>query len=104
MDAFYQKHVFVCSNQKAPGKTCCANAGGEPFFDYMKKRLKQLDLHGVGKIRMTQSGCLGRCKRGPCLVIYPEAVWYTYTSQDDLDEIIQTHLLDGRVVERLLIT
>lgn len=101
---FYTKHVFVCSNQKAPGKTCCANAGGEPFFDYMKTRLKQLDLHGAGKIRMSQSGCLGRCKRGPCLVIYPEGVWYSYTSNDDIDEIIQTHLIDGHVVERLHIT
>ena len=100
----YNKHVFVCSNQKAPGKICCANTGGEPFFDYMKTRLKTLDLHGAGKIRMSQSGCLGRCKRGPCLVIYPEGVWYRYASQDDLDDIIQTHLIDNGVVERLLIT
>lgn len=70
----------------------------------MKTRLKTLELHGAGKIRMSQSGCLGRCKRGPCLVIYPEGVWYRYASHDDLDDIIQTHLIDNGVVERLLIT
>jgi len=101
---FYTKHVFVCANQKAPGKICCANTGGEPFFDYMKQQLKKLDVHGAGKIRMTQSGCLGRCKRGPCLVIYPEGVWYSYASKDDIDEIIQTHLIHHGVVDRLLIT
>jgi len=63
-----------------------------------------LDLHGPGKVRMTQSGCLGRCKLGPGLVIYPDNVWYRYASEDDIDEIIQTHLIDGRVVDHLLMT
>ncbi|AHE68221.1 (2Fe-2S) ferredoxin domain-containing protein [Legionella oakridgensis] len=101
--SYYAKHIFICTNQKAPGKTCCANSGGEPFFDYLKKELKRLDLHGSGKIRVSKSGCLGRCDLGPCLVVYPEGIWYSYRSFSDLDEIIQHHLLHGQVVDRLLI-
>ena len=99
----YVKHLFICTNQKSAGKQCCANTGGEPFFDYLKMKLKQFDLHGPGKIRVSRSGCLGRCGEGPCIVIYPEGVWYTYTSYEDLDEIIETHLLAGNTVARLLI-
>lgn len=85
------------------GKKCCANSGGEHFFDYMKLRLLELDLHGPGKIRISKSGCLGRCSLGPCIVIYPEGIWYTYASTQDLDEIIDSHLIGGNLVERLLI-
>jgi (2Fe-2S) ferredoxin len=100
---YYQQHIFVCTNQKAPGKTCCANTGGEPYFKYLKKALKAQGLSGPGKIRVSASGCIGRCKLGPCLVIYPEGVWYTYASTDDLDDIIQTHLLDGNISSQHLL-
>jgi (2Fe-2S) ferredoxin len=101
--SYYRKHLFICTNQKAPGKACCANAGGEPFAEYLKNKLRELGVHGTGKYRLTHSGCLGRCSEGPCLVIYPEGVWYTYASFADLDEIIQTHLLEGQIVKRLLL-
>jgi (2Fe-2S) ferredoxin len=100
----YQQHVFICTNQKTPGKTCCANTGGAPYVTHFKKALKSHGLSGPGNIRVSSSGCLGRCKLGPCLVIYPEGVWYTYASTDDIDEIIQTHLIDGNICERLLLT
>jgi (2Fe-2S) ferredoxin len=100
---YYEKHVFICTNQKAPGKQCCANTGGEPFFEYLKAQLKALDMHGPGKIRISKSGCLGRCSLGPCMVIYPQSVWYSYASFADLDEIIQTSLMDNEVVQRLMI-
>ena len=99
----YTKHLFICTNQKSAGKQCCANSGGEPFFNYIKKRLKSLDLHGPGKIRVSKAGCLGRCSDGPCIVIYPEGVWYAYTTYADIDEIIATHLMAEGAVERLLI-
>lgn len=99
----YTKHLFICTNQKGAGKQCCANSGGEPFFDYLKKKLKALGLHGPGKVRVSKSGCLGRCSVGPCIVIYPEGVWYTYSSLTDIDDIIATHLVAGGTVERLLI-
>ncbi|KTC92534.1 (2Fe-2S) ferredoxin domain-containing protein [Fluoribacter dumoffii] len=100
---YYEKHVLICTNQKAAGKQCCANTGGEPFFDHMKSRLLELEMHGPGKIRVSKSGCLGRCSSGPCIVIYPEGVWYTYSSFADIDEIIEKHLVAGRIVEQLLI-
>ncbi|GAN31109.1 TPA: (2Fe-2S) ferredoxin domain-containing protein [Legionella pneumophila] len=99
----YTKHVFICTNQKAPGKQCCANSGGEEFFDFMKSKLLEFDLHSPGKIRVSKSGCLGRCGSGPCIVIYPEGVWYTYSSFEDIEQIIKYHLIDGEIVEPLLL-
>ncbi|KTD01655.1 (2Fe-2S) ferredoxin domain-containing protein [Fluoribacter gormanii] len=101
--AYYNKHVLICTNQKAAGKQCCANTGGEPYFDYMKSRLLELEMHGPGKVRVSKSGCLGRCSSGPCIVIYPEGVWYTYASFADIDEIIERHLISGNIAEQLLI-
>jgi (2Fe-2S) ferredoxin len=65
--------------------------------------VKQLGLAGKGKVRINQAGCLDRCEEGPVLVIYPEEVWYTYVDRQDIDEIIDEHLVNGRVVERLRI-
>lgn len=100
---YYTKHVLLCTNQKPAGKQCCANSGGEQFFSYMKTRLLELEMHGPGKIRVSKSGCLGRCSSGPCIVIYPDAVWYSYTSFADIDKIIDIHLVSGKTVEQLLI-
>lgn len=100
---YYDKHVLLCTNQKPAGKQCCANSGGEEFFAYMKSKLLELDMHGPGKVRVSKSGCLGRCASGPCIVIYPDAVWYTYSSFADIDQIIESHLVAGKPVEQLLI-
>lgn len=99
---YYTKHVMLCTNQKAADKTCCANSGGEEFFHHMKSRLVDLGMHGPGKIRVSKSGCLGRCNSGPCIVIYPEGVWYSYTSFADIDKIIENHLLADIQVNELL--
>ena len=101
--SYYTKHVLLCTNQKPTGIPCCANSGGDEFFTYMKSKLIELDIHGPGKIRISKSGCLGRCKLGPCVVIYPEAVWYSYSSFADIDKIIEGHLLADKQVEELLI-
>lgn len=71
--------------------------------DYAKERVKALKLSGPGKVRINTAGCLDRCKEGPVMVVYPEAVWYSYVDQEDIDEIIREHLQNGRVVERLRI-
>lgn len=71
--------------------------------DYTKKKVKQLGLAGPGKVRVNNSGCLDRCEDGPCIVVYPEGVWYTYLDTSDLDEIIESHLANGIPVERLKI-
>ena len=71
--------------------------------DYAKARIKALGLSGPGKVRVNTAGCLDRCTEGPVLVIYPEGTWYTYVDKEDIDAIIDEHLLAGRVVERLKI-
>lgn len=99
----YNRHIFLCTNQKSAGKVCCANTGGEVFFDYLKTRLLELELYGPGQVRVSKSGCLGRCSSGPCVVIYPEGVWYRYESTADIDEIIVKHLINNERVTQLLI-
>jgi (2Fe-2S) ferredoxin len=100
--SYYDKHVFFCCNQRAPGdRPCCADRGAQEMRDYAKKRVKELGLAGEGKVRINQAGCLDRCEEGPCIVVYPEAVWYTYVDRHDIDEIVEQHLKNGRIVERL---
>jgi (2Fe-2S) ferredoxin len=99
----YQYHVFFCTNQRAAGEPCCNNHGATAMRDYCKQRVKALGDKISGKARVNSAGCLDRCEAGPVLVIYPEAVWYTYVDQEDIDEIITSHLVQGQVVERLLI-
>jgi (2Fe-2S) ferredoxin len=101
--SYYQRHVFFCCNQRQAGEACCNNHGAQEMRDYAKQRVKQLGLAGKGKVRINQAGCLDRCEEGPVLVIYPEEVWYTYVDRQDVDEIIDEHLVNGRVVERLRI-
>lgn len=102
---YYDKHVFFCCNQREPGaeRQCCAAVGSQSARDYAKKRIKDLGLNGEGKTRINQAGCLDRCEEGPVLVIYPEAIWYTYVDHNDIDEIIDQHLIAGKSVERLKI-
>lgn len=102
--AYYLKHIFMCTQQKEPGKTCCANTGGSSYAEDLKTKLNALQRHGKGKVRVSRSGCLGRCNLGPCLVIYPEGIWYTYHSYEDIDEIINRSILQGEIVSRLQIS
>ena len=69
----------------------------------IRQKVKELKLSGAGKVRINNAGCLDRCDEGPVIVIYPEAVWYTYVDKEDIDEIISEHIENGRVVERLRI-
>ncbi len=101
MTDFYQRHIFFCSNLKQNGKKCCQQADAEAMCHYAKKRLLELEQHGEGKIRVSQSGCLGRCDSGPCLVIYPEQTWYSYQDTDDIDSIIESDLMNNVKVTAL---
>lgn len=100
---WYQRHLFFCTNRREDGRVCCHDAGAEPARAWAKNRVKALGLAGVGKVRVNMAGCLDRCEEGPVLVVYPEGVWYTYVDQEDLEEIIQEHLVNGRIVDRLLL-
>ena len=100
-DNHYQYHVFFCLNQREDGAACCTDYGAEAAFDHMKASVKKLNLNGKGKVRVNRAGCFDRCGEGPLLVVYPEAVWYTFVDLEDIDEIINQHLQHGRVVKRL---
>lgn len=102
-DPHFSHHVFFCTNQRDDGAKCCGESGGQAMRDYLKKKVKQADLNGPGKCRINSAGCMDRCDEGPVLVVYPEAVWYTWVDQSDIDEIFEEHLKHGRVVERLLL-
>jgi (2Fe-2S) ferredoxin len=98
---YYERHVFFCLNRREDGRACCANHDAERLQAYAKDRVKKLGLDGKGKVRVNKAGCLDRCDEGPCVVVYPEGVWYTYVDEHDVDEIIDSHLARGKVVERL---
>lgn len=99
--SYFQKHVFFCMNKREDGRECCMDKGAQAAQKHAKKRIKEMNLNGPGKIRINQAGCLDRCELGPVLVVYPEATWYTYVDNSDIDEIIDSHLVGGQVVERL---
>mgnify|MGYP001492745166 CR=1 FL=1 len=100
MSQYYRKHVFICTNQRLEGdpKGCCWAKRSVRKREYMKKRAKAL---GLDEVRINTSGCLDRCELGPIMVIYPEGVWYRFESEADIDEILQRHVIDDDVVDRL---
>lgn len=100
--SYFERHIFFCLNQRTNGEACCADHDAQAAFDHCKARVKAAGLSGPGKVRVNKSGCLDRCAAGPVAVVYPEAVWYSYVDQSDIDEIVDSHLKNGRVVERLL--
>lgn len=99
---YFRIHAFVCTNQRPEGhpRGSCARKGSESLRDYLKARAKELGIDGV---RINSAGCLDRCELGPVLVIYPEGIWYSFSSHDDIDEILTIHLLQGGRVERLML-
>lgn len=99
----YRYHVFFCTNLREDGSACCQRFQAQEMRDYAKKRSKELGIAGQGKVRINSAGCMDRCAEGPVLVVYPDAVWYSYLDKEDIDEIIEEHLVHGRIVERLRI-
>lgn len=101
--SYFKHHVFFCANQRAAGEPCCNARGATELRNYAKDRIKALGKSGKGQVRINSAGCLDRCDDGPVLVVYPEGVWYTYIDKEDIDEIVDAHLVGGKVVERLKI-
>ncbi len=100
--SYFDKHVFFCTNQREDGSACCGNHGAQNARDYVKNKVKELGIaNRENSIRINSAGCMDRCDDGPVIVIYPEGTWYTYVDESDLDEIIEEHLKNGRIVERL---
>jgi len=101
--SYYKNHVFFCTNDREGGSQCCAQHKPQEIRDYMKKRSKELGLVRSGEVRVNTAGCLNRCEFGPVIVIYPDETWYTFVDKDDIDEIIEEHLVKGNKVEHLMI-
>ena len=100
---YYERHIFFCLNDRDHGEKSCAHDGAKEGFDHCKSRVKKAGLSGPGQVRVNKAGCLDRCAGGPVAVVYPEGVWYTYVDNSDIDEIVDSHLKQGRDVERLLL-
>src|SRR5690242_19311361 len=100
---YYGRHIFFCLNERKGGEDSCARHDAQAGFDRCKSRVKEAGLSGPGKVRVNKAGCLDRCAGGPVAVVYPEAVWYTFVDKEDIDEIVESHLKNGEVVERLLL-
>ena len=100
---YYRHHIFFCLNKRDNGEACCADHNAQAAFDRCKAQVKAKGLSGPGKVRVNKAGCLDRCSGGPVAVVYPEAVWYTYVDEHDIDEIVDSHLKNGQIVERLLL-
>ena len=101
--SYYQRHIFFCLNERSNGEACCAMHNAQAAFDRCKAQVKTAGLAAPGAVRVNKAGCLDRCAAGPVAVVYPEAVWYTYVDLSDIDEIVESHLKNGQVVQRLLL-
>lgn len=99
----YQRHVFVCINERAPGhpKGCCKEKGGAKVRDELKRKLTARGIKPY--VRANKAGCLDQCEHGIAMVVYPEQVWYGGVTVDDLDEIVERHIVNGEYVERLML-
>lgn len=100
---YYGRHIFFCLNERKNGEDSCALHNAQEGFDRCKAKVKEEGLSGPGKVRVNKAGCLDRCAGGPVAVVYPEAVWYTFVDNEDIDEIVESHLKHGRIVERLVL-
>lgn len=96
-------HIFVCENKRPENdpRGCCFNKGSAAIREKFKKRLKELGLNAF--VRANASGCLDACEFGPSIVIYPEQIWYGGVTIEDVEEIIQSHIINNKPVERLMI-
>ena len=100
---YFQRHIFFCTNQRDAGEASCAEHRAKDGQKHCKQAVKAAGLSDAGKVRVNGAGCLDRCAGGPVCVVYPEGVWYTYVDEHDIDEIVDSHLKNGQVVERLLL-
>src|SRR5262245_18879905 len=97
----FERHVFICENLRPAEdpRGCCAAKGSAAVRDRFKESLHRRGLKG--RIRANSAGCLDQCAHGVSVVVYPEAVWYGGFKVEDVEEIVEQHLIGGRPVERL---
>lgn len=82
----FQKYLFVCENERADGRACCASQGAR-LREILKEKIKAKSLGGL--VRVSRSGCLDTCEEGPNILLMPDAVWFKRVTENDLDEIVR---------------
>ncbi|MBP7510280.1 MAG: (2Fe-2S) ferredoxin domain-containing protein [Bacteroidia bacterium] len=95
----FEKHIFICANQKGEGKACCGEKEGMALVEKFREVLAARGLKG--DVRAQRSGCLDACKFGPALVIYPEGTYYKNVQIEDVERIVDTHVIDNKIVQDL---
>ena len=98
----YDKHIFICTNQKAEGKACCGEARGMELVNKFKEVLRDKGLQG--KVRAQRSGCIDACSNGPALVIYPEGTYYGQVTLNDVERIVEQHNENTQILTDLELT
>ncbi len=100
----FEKHIFVCTNQREDGhpRGCCADKNSAEILELFKSRIKTLGLNA--EVRANRSGCFDACEFGAVVLIYPEQIWYGGVTPSDVEEIVQQHIIENSPVERLMIT
>lgn len=98
----FSLHLFACHQSRPPmhPRGSCGAQGAEPLW---QRLTQQLEKAGKRDVAMTATGCLGFCRAGPIMVVYPQGIWYAPRTPEDIDEIVAAHVKEGRLVERLII-
>lgn len=98
----FKRHVFVCTNERPKGhrRGDCRSKGADGLHRKLKDAVVRAGLSE--EIRINNAGCLDQCSQGPVMVVYPEGAWYVNVTLEDVDEIVNKHLIGGEVVERLI--